>query len=120
MAVKIYKPITPSLRNMTGYTFEEITKKKPERSLIVFRKQHAGRNNDGRITVRHRGGGRKRFIRSSIVQNAIKLISRESCPLNMIRNRTATWLFFSMLTEQKLYLSPDRFEGRYGCFWSEF
>jgi len=63
MAVKIYKPITPGPRGMTGYTFEEITKDKPERSLIVIRKNHAGRNSDGRITVRHRGGGERRYIR---------------------------------------------------------
>ena len=63
MAVKIYKPITPGLRGMTGYTFEEITKDKPERSLIVIGKNHAGRNSDGRITVRHRGGGERRYIR---------------------------------------------------------
>jgi len=63
MAVKIYKPITPGLRGMTGYTFEEITKDKPERSLIVIRKNHAGRNSDGRITVRHRGGEERRYIR---------------------------------------------------------
>ena len=63
MAVKIYKPITPGLRGMTGYTFEEITKDKPERSLIVFRKNYAGRNAAGRVTVRHRGGGHRRFIR---------------------------------------------------------
>ena len=52
MAVKIYKPITPSLRNMTGYSFEEITKTRPERSLIVVRKKRAGRNAYGRVTVR--------------------------------------------------------------------
>lgn len=63
MAVKIYKPITPGLRGMTGYTFEEITKDKPERSLVVFRKNYAGRNAAGRVTVRHRGGGHRRFIR---------------------------------------------------------
>jgi large subunit ribosomal protein L2 len=63
MAVKIYKPVTPSLRGTTGYMFEEITREEPERSLIIFRKQHAGRNSYGRITVRHRGGGNRRFIR---------------------------------------------------------
>lgn len=63
MAVKIYKPITPGLRGMTGYTFEEITKDKPERSLVVFRKNYAGRNAAGRVTVRHRGGGHRRLIR---------------------------------------------------------
>jgi large subunit ribosomal protein L2 len=63
MAVKTYKPVTPSLRGMTGYTFEEITKKKPERSLIVPRRKSAGRNAQGRITVRHRGGGHRQQIR---------------------------------------------------------
>jgi large subunit ribosomal protein L2 len=63
MAVKKYKPVTPSLRGMTGYTFEEITKSKPERSLTVVRKAHGGRNVYGRVTVRHRGGGVRRFIR---------------------------------------------------------
>jgi len=63
MAVKTYKPVTPSLRGMTGYTFEEITKKKPERSLIVPRRKSAGRNAQGRITVRHRGGGQRQQIR---------------------------------------------------------
>ena len=63
MAVKTYKPVTPSLRGMTGYTFEEITKKKPERSLIVPRRKSGGRNAQGRITVRHRGGGHRQQIR---------------------------------------------------------
>jgi len=64
MAVKIYKPVTPSLRGMTGYTFEEITKgKKPERSLMVARKNFGGRNSYGRVTVRHRGGGSRNFVR---------------------------------------------------------
>ena len=63
MAVKIYKPTSPGTRHKTGYTFEEITKTKPERSLIVPLKKRSGRNMYGRITVRHRGGGHKRFIR---------------------------------------------------------
>lgn len=63
MAVKVYKPITPGQRHKTSYTFEEITKTEPERSLIIPRKRHAGRNHAGRITVRHQGGGEKRYIR---------------------------------------------------------
>src|SRR5512146_2088686 len=63
MAVKVYKPVTPGLRNMTGYGFEEITKTKPERSLIVVRKNRAGRNSYGKVTVRHQGGGNRQFIR---------------------------------------------------------
>ena len=63
MAVKKYKPVTPSLRGMTGHTFEEITKTKPERSLIIPKRRTSGRNMYGRITVRHRGGGHRRHIR---------------------------------------------------------
>ena len=63
MAVKKYKPTTPGQRGMTGYSFDEITKTKPERSLVVVRKAYAGRNVFGRVTVRHRGGGVRRLIR---------------------------------------------------------
>ena len=63
MPVKLYKPTTPSRRNMSGHTFEEITKTKPERSLTLHRKKFAGRNSYGRITVRHQGGGHNQRIR---------------------------------------------------------
>jgi large subunit ribosomal protein L2 len=63
MAVKVYKPVTPGRRGMTGHTFEEITKDKPERTLIVPRKKNSGRNVYGRVTVRHKGGGHRKFIR---------------------------------------------------------
>jgi large subunit ribosomal protein L2 len=63
MAVKKYKPVTPGQRGMTGYTFEEITKSEPERALIVSLPSHAGRNVYGRVTVRHRGGGVRRYVR---------------------------------------------------------
>jgi len=66
MAVKIYKPVTPSLRGMTGYQFAQegiSPNKRPERSLIVIQKKHSGRNNTGRITVRHQGGGNRQYIR---------------------------------------------------------
>ncbi|MGI6212531.1 MAG: 50S ribosomal protein L2 [Anaerovoracaceae bacterium] len=57
MAIKKYNPTSPGLRGMTGSTFEEITKKKPEKALTTTLKKHAGRNNRGKITVRHKGGG---------------------------------------------------------------
>jgi large subunit ribosomal protein L2 len=63
MPVRKYKPTSPARRSMSVSTFEEITKKKPEKSLIEPLKKHAGRNNRGRITTRHRGGGNKRFYR---------------------------------------------------------
>lgn len=63
MAVKVYKPTSAGRRGMTGYSFEEITKSKPERSLTEPMRKKGGRNNMGRITVRHRGGGHKRRYR---------------------------------------------------------
>ena len=63
MALKVYRPTSPGRRGMTGYTFEEITKAKPEKSLLLPLKKKAGRNNQGKITVRHHGGGAKRRLR---------------------------------------------------------
>ena len=63
MPIKKYKPTSPARRQMTVSTFEEITKKTPERSLVVTLKSSGGRNSYGRITVRHRGGGAKRKYR---------------------------------------------------------
>lgn len=63
MAVRKYKPTSPGRRNMTVSTFSEITKKEPEKSLIEPLKKNAGRNNAGRLTTRHRGGGSKRYYR---------------------------------------------------------
>ena len=57
MGIRKYKPTTPGLRGMTVSTFEEITTSTPEKSLTVTLKKHAGRNNRGKITVRHHGGG---------------------------------------------------------------
>ncbi len=63
MPLKQYRPTSPGRRLMSGYTFEEITKTKPEKSLLRPLKKKAGRNNQGRITVRHRAGGAKRRLR---------------------------------------------------------
>jgi len=63
MALKVFRPTSPGRRAMSGYTFDEITKDKPEKSLLIYKKNRAGRNNRGIITVRHQGGGAKRLIR---------------------------------------------------------
>jgi len=63
VALKVYRPTSPGRRGMSGATFEEITKSKPEKSLLLPLKKRAGRNNQGRITVRHRGSGAKRRLR---------------------------------------------------------
>ena len=63
MGIKTYRPYTPSRRNMTTLTNEEITKKTPEKSLLTKKKKNAGRNSYGRITVRHQGGGNRQKYR---------------------------------------------------------
>ena len=63
MGIKTYNPYTPSSRNMSGYDFEEITASTPEKSLTTSLKKHAGRNAQGKITVRHHGGGSRRKYR---------------------------------------------------------
>ena len=88
MAVKTYKPTTPSRRNMTSPSFAEITKFSPEKSLVVTKKKHAGRNSYGKITVRHHGGGNKQKYRlidfKRNVDESAKVIGVEYDP-----NRTA-------------------------------
>ena len=63
MGIKTYKPYTPSRRHMTGSDFSEITTNRPEKSLVVSLKKNSGRNNQGKITVRHHGGGNRRKYR---------------------------------------------------------
>ena len=63
MPIRNFKPTSPGRRNASGHTFEEITKKKPEKRLLATKKQRAGRSRSGRISTRHRGGGHKRRIR---------------------------------------------------------
>jgi len=63
VALKVYRPTSPGRRGMSGSTFEEITKSKPEKSLLLPLRKKAGRNSQGKVTVRHRGGGAKRSLR---------------------------------------------------------
>ncbi len=63
MALKVYRPTSPGRRGMSSSSFEEITRSKPEKSLVVSLRKRGGRNNQGRMTVRHRGGGAKRRLR---------------------------------------------------------
>jgi large subunit ribosomal protein L2 len=89
MAVKKYKPVTPSLRGMTGYTFDEITKTTPERSLIVAKNNSAGRDTTGRIAVRHRGGGNRKHIRIVDFKREKRGIPAKVAAIEYDPNRTA-------------------------------
>ena len=104
MAVKKYKPVTPGTRGMTGYTFEEITKSKPERSLIVPLRKNGGRNSYGRITVRHRGGGHKRFIRMVDFKRDKHDIPARVAAIEYDPNRTARLALLNYADGEKRYI----------------
>src|SRR6266516_2664667 len=89
MAVKKYKPVTPGTRGMTGHTFEEITKSTPERSLLLPLRKSGGRNSYGRVTVRHRGGGHRRFIRIVDFKRDKRDIPAKVAAIEYDPNRTA-------------------------------
>ncbi len=89
MAVKKYKPVTPGMRGMTGYTFDEITKSTPERSLLMPLRKSGGRNSYGRITVRHRGGGHRQFIRIVDFKREKRGIPAKVAAIEYDPNRTA-------------------------------
>ena len=105
MGIRKYKPYTPSRRNMTGSDFAEITKGTPEKSLVVSLKKNAGRNNQGKITVRHRGGGAKRkyriidFKRNSKDGIPAKVLSIEYDP-----NRSANIALIAYADGAKAYI----------------
>jgi len=104
MAVKVYKPKTPGTRHKTSYTFEEITKTKPERSLIVPLKKKSGRNMYGRITVRHRGGGHKRFIRIVDFKRDKLDIPATVAAIEYDPNRTARLALLNYVDGEKRYI----------------
>ncbi|HPR35633.1 MAG TPA: 50S ribosomal protein L2 [Anaerolineaceae bacterium] len=104
MAVKIYKPKTNGQRHKTSYTFEEITKSRPERSLIVLKKEHAGRNSAGRVTVRHRGGGARRQIRLVDFKRDKMNIPAKVAAIEYDPNRTARLALLNYADGEKRYI----------------
>ncbi len=104
MAVKIYKPKTPGQRHKTGYSFEEITKDRPERSLIVPQKKTAGRNAYGRVTVRHRGGGEKRHLRVVDFRREKLGIPAKVAAIEYDPNRTARLALLNYVDGEKRYI----------------
>lgn len=104
MAVKKYKPVTPGMRDMTGYTFEEITKSTPERSLLVTKQNYGGRNAQGRVTVRHRGGGARRFIRIVDFRREKHGIPAKVAAIEYDPNRTARLALLFYVDGEKRYI----------------
>ena len=104
MAVKVYKPTSPGQRHKTSYTFEEITKTTPERSLIYNKRNRAGRNAQGRVTVRHRGGGAKRQIRIVDFKRDKHNIPAKVAAIEYDPNRTARLALLNYADGEKRYI----------------
>jgi large subunit ribosomal protein L2 len=104
MPVKKYKPVTPGQRGMTGYTFEEITKSTPERSLLLPRRRQGGRNAHGRVTVRHRGGGHQRNIRIVDFKRDKRGIPAKIAAIEYDPNRTARLALLHYADGEKRYI----------------
>ncbi len=108
MPVKSFRPTTPSQRFKTVSTFEEITKNKPEKSLLLPIKKKAGRNNKGRISVRRRGGGHKRFYRIIDFKRNKDGISAKVAAIEYDPNRSARIALLHYRDGEKRYiLAPD-------------
>ncbi len=108
MGIKTYNAYTPSRRNMTGSDFAEITKKTPEKSLLVSKSKTAGRNNQGKITVRHHGGGAKRKYRIVDFKRYKDGIPATVIGIEYDPNRTANIALICYADGEKAYiLAPD-------------
>jgi len=104
MPVKSYKPTSPGLRGRTVSTFEEITKTEPEKSLVFTKKRGSGRNNQGRITVRHRGGGAKKKIRIIDFKRDKDDIPAKVTAIEYDPNRTARIALLTYADGEKRYI----------------
>ena len=109
MGIKTYKPYTPSRRNMTGSDFSEITKTTPEKSLLASQKKHSGRNNQGKITVRHKGGGnRQKYRIIDFKRNDKDGIPAKVTGIEYDPNRTANIALLTYADGEKRYiLAPN-------------
>lgn len=109
MGIKVYKPVTPSRRFITGHTFEEITKKEPEKSLVVPLKSSGGRNCYGRMTSRHRGGGHKRLYRIIDFKRDKDGIPAKVAAIEYDPNRTCRIALLHYVDGEKRYIiAPDQ------------
>ena len=108
MGIKTYNPYTPSRRHMTGSDFSEITTNKPEKSLVVTLKKNSGRNNQGKITVRHRGGGTRRKYRLVDFKRFKDDIPATVKTIEYDPNRTANIALITYADGEKSYiLAPE-------------
>jgi len=104
LGIKRYKPYTPSRRHMSVSTFEEITKTTPEKSLVVHLKKHSGRNAQGKITVRHKGGGAKKKYRIIDFKRNKNGVPAKVTAIEYDPNRTANIALLSYADGEKRYI----------------
>ena len=104
MAIKSFNPYTPSRRSMTVSTFEEITTSKPHRPLVEKLQQHAGRNNTGKTTVRHQGGGHKRQYRIIDFKRNKDSVPAKVATIEYDPNRSARIALLNYLDGEKRYI----------------
>ena len=104
MGIKTYNPYTPSRRNMTGSDFSEVTKSTPEKSLIASKKKNAGRNNQGKITVRHHGGGNRQKYRMIDFKRRKDDIPATVIGIEYDPNRTANIALICYADGEKAYI----------------
>ena len=104
MGIKTYNPYTPSRRQMTGSDFSEITKTTPEKSLVVSLSKNSGRNNQGKITVRHRGGGNRRKYRLVDFKRKKDGIAAKVIGIEYDPNRTANIALICYADGEKAYI----------------
>jgi len=104
MALKAYRPTTPSRRGMTGYSFDELTKKEPEKSLLLPLRKNAGRNMQGKVTVRHRGGGHKRMLRKIDFKRDKQGVPGKVIAIEYDPNRTARLALIQYVDGEKRYI----------------
>ena len=104
MGIKSYNPYTPSRRNMTGLDFSDITKTTPEKSLTVSLKKNAGRNAQGKITVRHHGGGSRRKYRIIDFKRRKDDIPATVLSIEYDPNRTANIALICYADGEKAYI----------------
>jgi len=104
MGIKTYKPVTPSLRNTTSLTNEEITKHSPEKSLLVIAKKTGGRNNQGQVTCRHKGGGHKQKYRIVDFLREKNDIPAKVAGIEYDPNRTANIALLNYADGEKRYI----------------
>jgi len=117
MAIRKYKPTTPGRRGMTGSTFEEVTRDRPEKSLVAKGRNKAGRNTHGRVTARHQGGGNKRRYRVIDFRRDKDGVPAKVAHIEYDPNRTARIALLHYLDGEKRYILARK-DWRWATPWS--